>query len=210
MVHLLVISVLILPISDTGFDTPGCYNPNSRITYPSDTLVDQYNRISYVNTHSGLQFGCASLGLNSETNTMQYRCPISGDIDYPPSTTATTTTTTNATPTPTCTGNSKGKKRGDGHKDGYCLTSANRINSCTKGECDGPSPILPLPTNCKKGVQGKKNGRGLTNYCCTSNDDCQDICINGLCSHYTGRTSSPTTKKTTTIKLAIKAAVTPY
>lgn len=100
---------------------------------------------------------CSDFEYDHDSRTNTFRCPKDGEIENHA-----------ATPTATCTGKSKGKKRGDGYKDACCLTNSDCINNCVKGKCGGPSPIVSLPTNCKKGVQGKKNGRGLTNYCCIS------------------------------------------
>ncbi|KAF1800472.1 hypothetical protein FB192DRAFT_1252154, partial [Mucor lusitanicus] len=82
--------------------------------------------------------------------------------------------------------NSKGKKKGDGYKDYCCLSHLDCFNSCVKGKCDGPAfpsstATISLPAGCTKGLQGKKNGKGTNGYCCYSDADCVDSCINGKC-----------------------------
>ncbi|GAA5814306.1 hypothetical protein MFLAVUS_007800 [Mucor flavus] len=105
------------------------------------------------------------------------------------STASSSSSTAATTPAPSCTVGYLGKGNGKGPTNACCSTSDDCKDSCVKGLCgkgvDVPTtttkPGNPAPT-CTSGYKGKGNGKGPTNACCSSSNDCNDSCVKGFCS----------------------------
>lgn len=74
-----------------------------------------------------------------------------------------------------------------GRNFNWCQTYRWRWFNCVKGKRDGPAFLsstvtATLWTDCAKGLRGKKNGNGTNGYCCYSDANCEESCINGKCS----------------------------
>jgi hypothetical protein len=75
------------------------------------------------------------------------------------------------------------------------VAAATQINAAAVG------PRGVNAAACIPGSSGKGNGDGYKGYCCTTEADCIDDCVNGQC---VGPVNTKTTTKTTTTKTGTK------
>lgn len=192
-------------IDDDGLtlfeDDPGHSRSNPSFVYSHMTLhfnPEAWTPIMFYTAE--YDYPCVYFGTNPSQHIEIYTCdkvePPKVTTTTPITTTTASTATATTTPTTTipttlpasatCISNSKGKKNGNGYR-GYCCSSNDDCyNSCVKGKRDGPAfpsstVTATLSSGCTKGLQGKKNGKGTNIYCCYSDANCKESCINGIC-----------------------------
>ncbi|KAL0146389.1 hypothetical protein V8B55DRAFT_1470338 [Mucor lusitanicus] len=109
----------------------------------------------------------------------------------------------------TCTSGSYGLGQGDGW-NGYCCSSqADCWDDCISGVCNGPvntktatatktSSAPASSATCVSGSKGLKQGDdGWNGYCCSTQADCLDDCISGVCNGPVNTKTTSATKTTT-------------
>ncbi|KAI8987082.1 hypothetical protein BDB01DRAFT_834162 [Pilobolus umbonatus] len=88
-----------------------------------------------------------------------------------------------------CIPGSLGLGGGNGYRDYCCTDQSDCIGDCIMGKCNGPikqdNHMVPIdPSNevfCIIGAYGTEKGDGYKDYCCKSQRDCVESCVNGLC-----------------------------